>query len=307
MVACTLARLGHGGRRIPASGAGLIAPATRRRPQVVAAIAPRRGPRCVRVASPSLTAAMHRSTLIPGPVGSPPIYVAPSLGTCPQRATIRRHSPRRAGVSGLHSLPEPCGGRWPSRDAIAGSRNHNAILQEFLCLVRSHGADGTGLGLAFTWAVVEAHGGSISAQGDGPEHGAAVTIRVLLRERRLARLVSDVPDEWRPCGLGSDECDTARSGRVGRAEVGPARLVALDPKSRSSAGTDATGLGKASQLCSSRLVRWASSSQPHWRRRSACSGLLKPAIGGQGPGWRRRHLAHGDTHGKPGPLSIMVL
>ena len=43
---------------------------------------------------------------------------------------------------------------------------------------RSHGIGGTGLGLAITWAIVEAHGGTIIATSDGLGQGATVTIRL---------------------------------------------------------------------------------------------------------------------------------
>lgn len=45
---------------------------------------------------------------------------------------------------------------------------------------RSHGIGGTGLGLAITRAIVESHGGTISASSDGPGRGTTVTIRVPL-------------------------------------------------------------------------------------------------------------------------------
>ena len=48
---------------------------------------------------------------------------------------------------------------------------------------RSLGIGGTGLGLAITQAIVEAHGGTIAAESDGPEQGATVTIHLPLVQR----------------------------------------------------------------------------------------------------------------------------
>ena len=43
---------------------------------------------------------------------------------------------------------------------------------------RSLGIGGTGLGLAITRAIVEAHGGAVGLESDGPGKGATVTIRL---------------------------------------------------------------------------------------------------------------------------------
>ena len=45
---------------------------------------------------------------------------------------------------------------------------------------RSRGVGGTGLGLAITRAIVEAHGGTVAVESDGPDQGATVTIRLPL-------------------------------------------------------------------------------------------------------------------------------
>ena len=45
---------------------------------------------------------------------------------------------------------------------------------------RSLGIGGTGLGLAITRAIVQAHGGTVAVESDGPGQGATVTIRLPL-------------------------------------------------------------------------------------------------------------------------------
>ena len=47
---------------------------------------------------------------------------------------------------------------------------------------RSRGIGGTGLGLAITRAIVEAHGGTIAVESDGPGQGVTVSIRIPLNE-----------------------------------------------------------------------------------------------------------------------------
>ena len=47
---------------------------------------------------------------------------------------------------------------------------------------RSRGIDGKGLGLAITRAIVEAHGGTITATSDGLGQGVSVTIRLPLNK-----------------------------------------------------------------------------------------------------------------------------
>ena len=47
---------------------------------------------------------------------------------------------------------------------------------------RSRGIGGTGLGLAITRAIIEAHGGTIAVESDGPGQGVTVSIRIPLNE-----------------------------------------------------------------------------------------------------------------------------
>ena len=47
---------------------------------------------------------------------------------------------------------------------------------------RGLGIGGTGLSLSITRAIVEAHGGTINIESDGPGQGATVTIRLPLNE-----------------------------------------------------------------------------------------------------------------------------
>ena len=45
---------------------------------------------------------------------------------------------------------------------------------------RLHGIGGTGLGLAITKAIIEAHGGAVAVNSDGPGQGAVVNVRIPL-------------------------------------------------------------------------------------------------------------------------------
>lgn len=58
---------------------------------------------------------------------------------------------------------------------------------------RSRQAGGKGLGPAITWAIVEAHGGSVSVAGPGPGQGATVIIRLPLTSTK-ANTSSAPPD-----------------------------------------------------------------------------------------------------------------
>jgi signal transduction histidine kinase len=55
------------------------------------------------------------------------------------------------------------------------------VFERFYRADRARGEGGAGLGLAIARAIVEAHGGQISAESDGvPGHGSTFTIRLFL-------------------------------------------------------------------------------------------------------------------------------
>ena len=76
----------------------------------------------------------------------------------------------------------------------------------------SSGADGSGLGLAICKGIVEAHGGRIRAQSDGPGLGARFTFTLPMAETDAALAPAPVS--------GGSRCQTRRRGRV--------RVLAVD-------------------------------------------------------------------------------
>ena len=104
-------------------------------------------------------------------------------------ANSRRHTPRdgRVQVSARQDGHHVEIAIADNGEGIA-AEHIERIFERFYRVdpARSRASGGTGIGLAIARAIVQAHGGTVTASSNGAEHGATFTVRLPTRDPRHA-------------------------------------------------------------------------------------------------------------------------